>query len=70
MDIQNEINSLSGDYETLKKQLDPDTQRKIGSILNILEIGTPSVAHSKMVLHICEDILDKCSTTLMTKTDV
>ena len=62
MELQKEIEALNYSQEELKK--------KIGAILDILEIGKPSIAHSKLVLHICEDLLEKCSLTFGTKTDV
>lgn len=57
------------DYDILKKKLGHDTCKKVGAILDILEIGSPSIAHSKMVLHVCEDMLEKCSLTLGAKMD-
>ena len=70
MELQKEIEALNYSQEELKNRLDKDTQKKIGAILDILEIGQPSIAHSKLVLHICEDLLEKCSLTFGTKTDV
>lgn len=58
------------DYDILKKKLGHDTCKKVGAILDILEIGTPSIAHSKMVLHVCEDALDKCSAVFGVNTGV
>lgn len=70
MELQKEIEALNYSQEELKNRLDKDTQKKIGAILDILEIGKPSIVHSKLVLHICEDLLEKCSLTFGTKTDV
>ena len=70
MELQKEIEALNYSQEELKNRLDKDTQKKLGAILDILEIGKPSIAHSKLVLHICEDLLEKCSLTFGTKTDV
>lgn len=70
MELQKEIEALNYSQEELKNRLDKDTQKKIGAILDFLEIGKPSIAHSKLVLHICEDLLEKCSLTFGTKTDV
>lgn len=74
MDIRREINeflqlSSEENYEELKKKLGCDTCKKIGAILDILEIGESSIAHSKLILHICEDTLERCSLTMGTKTD-
>jgi hypothetical protein len=70
MGIQNELNSYQVDYSEIKKRFGHDASKKIGAILDILEIGGPSIAHSKLILHTCEDLLDKCSLTFGTKTDV
>lgn len=69
MDILKEVMEFDVDYDILKKKLGHDTCKKVGAILDILEIGSPSIAHSKMVLHVCEDILEKCSLTLDAKMD-
>lgn len=55
------------DYDILKKKLGHDTCKKVGAILDILEIGSPSIAHSKLVLQVCDDIIEKCSLTLGVK---
>jgi len=34
-----------------------------------LEIGVSSVAHTKLLLHICEDEIDKCSLSFGAKRD-
>lgn len=59
----------SEDYLFMKANLGQDTWNKVGAILRTLEIGSPSIAHSKMVLHVCEDMLEKCSLTLGAKMD-
>lgn len=69
MDILKEVLGFDVDYEILKEKLGHDTCKKVGAILDILEIGSPSIAHSKMVLHVCEDMLEKCSLAFGTKTD-
>lgn len=70
MSVFKEVTDYNVDYEKLKEELGVDTCKKIGAILNILEIGQPNVAHSKMVLHVCEDVLEHCSLTFGTKKDV
>ena len=45
MELQKEIEALNYSQEELKNRLDKDTQKKIGAILDILEIGKPSIAH-------------------------
>lgn len=75
MDIQKEVGSFmhahkEADYETIKAELGHDACKKIGAILDILEIGESSIAHSKLLLHVCEDLLEKCSLTMGTKRDV
>lgn len=62
-------NCAKEELEGLKAQLHPDSRKKVGAILDILEIGQPSIAHSKLILHVCEGMLDMCSPTLGTKTD-
>lgn len=74
-DIQKEIDSFNdpifdGEWESLKQQLGHDTAEKVGAIIRVLSIGSPSIAHSKMVLHVCEAIIEKCSLTFGTKSDV
>ena len=69
MNIEKEITEHNVDYEAMKQKLGFDTCKKIGAILDILEIGNPSIAHSKLVLHTCEDILEHCSLTFGTKKD-
>ncbi|MEG1476571.1 MAG: hypothetical protein RR902_03040 [Oscillospiraceae bacterium] len=69
MNIVDELTAHGIDYSDLLKTFGTDTCKKIGAILNILEIGQPSIAHSKLVLHTCEDLIDKCSLTFGTKTD-
>ncbi len=75
MDIQKELNTLNdplfdGEWANLKQQLGHDTSEKVGAIIRVLSIGSPSIAHSKMVLHVCEAIIEKCSLTFGTKSDV
>lgn len=69
MDILKEVMEFDVDYDILKKKLGYDTCKKVGAILDILEIGSPSIAHSKLVLHVCGDMLEKCSLSFGTKTD-
>lgn len=57
------------DYEKIKTQLGNDSWNKVGAIFRILEIGSPNIAHSKLLLHVCEDMLEKCSTTVATSRD-
>ena len=75
VDIQKEINNLKDpifdkEWASLKEQLGHDTSEKVGAIIRVLSIGSPSIAHSKMVLHVCEAIIEKCSLTFGTKSDV
>lgn len=70
MNIADELKSHGVDYAKMSEKLGADTCKKIGAILNILEIGHPSIAHSKLVLRTCEDLIEKCSLTFGTKTDV
>lgn len=74
MDIQRELSSYfdastEHDYEQIKKKLGHDSCRKAGAILDILEIGESSIAHSKLILRVCEDILEKSTLTFGTKRD-
>lgn len=63
MNIMDELKQHDIDTKELGDKLGEDTCKKIGAILNILEIGNESIAHAKIILHTCEDILDKCSIT-------
>lgn len=71
MDIMQEIKGYRAteDYEILRAELGNDSMSKIGAILRILEIGSPNIAHSKLLLHACEDMLEKCSLTFGTRMD-
>lgn len=61
--------SETEDYAILRAELGDNAMSKIGAILRILEIGKPSIAHSKRLLHTCEDMLEKCSLTFGTARD-
>lgn len=67
MNIRDELKANGIDVESLESDLGEETCKKIGAILNILEIGNESIAHAKLILHICEDMLEKCSITFGTK---
>lgn len=69
MDIKTKLTAHNVDYEEIKKMLGHDSCKKIGAILDILEIGESSIAHSKLILHTCEDVLEKCSLVFGTKRD-
>lgn len=69
MNIKEQVKNYNINYETIKSDLGHDASKKVGAILDILEIGSPNIAHSKLVLHICEDLLEKCSLSFGTKTD-
>lgn len=74
MDIKKEIDayrnaSTAFDYEEVKKKLGHDSCKKVGAILDILEIGESSIAHAKMILRVCEDSLEKSSLVFGTKRD-
>ena len=72
MNIMQEMDEYerTEDYTRLKERLGEDSCSKVGAILRILEIGTPNIAHSKLLLHVCEDMLEKCSATMGTRKDV
>lgn len=57
-------------YKAIRADIGEDSCKKVGAILDILETGESSIAHSKLILHICEDLLEKCSLTLGTRRDV
>lgn len=71
MDIMRELDGYeeTGDYSELKTRLGEDSVSKVGAILRILEIGKPNIAHSKLLLHVCESMLEKCSLTFGTTRD-
>lgn len=74
MDIQHEIDvflkaSTSEDYDKIKEKLGHDNWKKIGAILDILEIGESSVAHAKLLLRVCEDVIERCSIVCATTRD-
>lgn len=69
MNIKDELEKNDIDYNELTKKLGYDSCKKVGAILNILEIGHTSIAHSKLILTNCYDMIDKCSVTFGTKTD-
>jgi len=65
-----EAKTLNKAYlDELKSYMNEDTQKKASAIMDILEIGTPSIAHAKWILHACEEMLDRCSGCFKTKTD-
>ncbi len=75
MNILKEINDyMAGrndeNYELAKAKIGEESFKKVRAILDILETGESSIAHSKLILHICEDLLDRCSLTLGTRRDV
>lgn len=61
--------SETEEYAILRAELGDDAMSEIWAILRILEIGNPSIAHSKRLLHVCEDMLEKCSLTFGTRRD-
>ena len=70
MNIQNEIEKLRQGYEdSLRDALDEDTRKKVGAILDILEIGASNIAHAKLILHICEDAMERRSLAFGSKRD-
>lgn len=74
MDIFKEVKEFAETHndegmEALKKTLGRDACKKAGAILDILEIGEASIAHSKLILHVCEGMLDQCSLTMGTRMD-
>lgn len=69
MDIKSVVDTHEVDYEYIKRKLGHDTCKKVGAILGLPISRMSSIAHSKMVLRTCEDMLEKCSLTLGTKAD-
>lgn len=71
MEITQEIKRFSEteDYAILRAELGEVAISQMWAILRILEIGKPSIAHSKRLLHTCEDMLEKCSLTFGTSRD-
>ena len=74
MDIQREIDvflntNRNEDYDKIKEKLGRDDCKKIGAILDILEIGESSVARAKLLLRVCEDVIEKFSPLFGTKMD-
>lgn len=51
------------ELDTMKMTLGEDSWSKVGAILRILEIGKPSMAHTKQILSACEKSLDLCVNT-------
>lgn len=51
------------ELEFIKISLGEDSWAKVGAILRILEIGKPSMAHTKRILSACEKSLDLCVNT-------
>jgi len=51
----------------IKAKIGEEPWKKVEAILDILETGESSIAHSKLILHICEDLVEKSSQTLMTR---
>ncbi len=56
-------------YKVVKAEIGEEPWKKVGAILDILETGESSIAHSKLILHICEDLVEKSSLTLRTRKD-
>jgi hypothetical protein len=62
MDVLKEWSSISDEYIAKTfESLHKDERKRIGAILRILEIGDMSIAHAVALLHICEDVMLKCS---------
>lgn len=75
MDIWQEVKSYAESCEdesctAIKANLGTDSWKKVGAILRTLEIGSPNIAHSKLILHVCEDMLEKCSVTMGTQQEI
>lgn len=70
MNAVEEAKTLNEAYlKELQGWMDKDTQKKASAIMDILEIGKPSIAHAKWILHACEEMLERCSGCFKTKTD-
>ncbi len=53
----------------IKAEIGEEPWKKVEAILDILKTGESSIAHSKLILHICEDLVEKSSLTLRTRKD-
>lgn len=69
MNIREIIQDANYDLEAIKDELGSDSRRKIWAILDILAIGEPNIAHSKMILELCSKVIDRSSVTMGVKTD-
>ncbi len=65
----NTLDNPDNAYKRLINSLGEVTVKKMRAILDILEEDQASIAHSRLVLHLCEDALDRCSLTFGTRRD-
>lgn len=58
-DLLSEPNNL--DYERMVRVIGHNNTKKVSAILEILKIDIQSVADSKMILNICEQLIESSS---------
>lgn len=75
MDIRREVDNqycfrTNEDYiNYVKRNIDEDTRNKTRAILDILRVGTTSIAQAELILHLCEDNIKRCTLIEGTKRD-
>lgn len=63
-EIENLVEKDNLDYKTVANAIGHNNTKKVSAILEILKIDLQSVADSKMILQLCEKLIESQSTAL------